>query len=123
MENYQLIRFLCAGAVGVSLSYITLYGLTEWFGVWYMLSAVLGFFVNLTSNFILQRNWTFKSRSKNVGRQFVQYTILYGALFSTNLIVLYVFTEYVGLWYIAAQLIASVVCTIISFFSSRKILA
>lgn len=37
----QVVRFCVAGAVGVIAYYAALYGLTEYFGVWYVISAGL----------------------------------------------------------------------------------
>jgi dolichol-phosphate mannosyltransferase len=60
---HQLLRFLLAGGVGLLLYYGLLYTLTEWAGVWYLFSAIIGFVACYSVNFTLHRKWTFASNS------------------------------------------------------------
>ncbi len=51
---WRAMRFCIAGAAGVIAYYATLYCLTEYLGVWYVASAVIGFILNTGLNFTLQ---------------------------------------------------------------------
>jgi len=58
----QVMRFLGAGGPGALLYYLILYILTDVIGVWYMVSAVIASVANHSSNFVLQKFWTFEDK-------------------------------------------------------------
>ena len=118
----QKIRFLLGGAVGVSLYYATLYILTEKMRIWYVASATVAFVLNWNANFIIQKYWTFENRDHNATRnQAIKYFTMALGLLITNNGLLYLLVEYVGLWYITAQIVLTIVLTIVSFIITRRI--
>ncbi|MBX4205481.1 MAG: GtrA family protein [Candidatus Doudnabacteria bacterium] len=118
----RVMRFLGAGGLGVLLYYLILYILTDLFGVWYMASAVIASIVNWTSNFVLQKLWTFQNRDKtNLHRQAGAYLSMAIGLFLANLLLLYVLVEYLRLWYMGAQVIVTVILTVASYFITSRI--
>ena len=99
----QILRFLVGGGVGVFAYYLTIYTLTEFAGVWYVISAIVAFVLNYAINFILQKFWTFKNKdTKNVSRQLTLYFGMALGFLVTNTALLYVFVEYVHLGYLVA---------------------
>ncbi len=120
----QIMRFLSAGGLGVLLYYLILYILTDIADVWYMVSAVIASVVNYGSNFVLQKFWTFKNKNTiNIYPQVGKYTVLMVSFFVANLFLLYVLVEYAHLWYLAAQVIVTILLTAISYLASRRIFA
>jgi dolichol-phosphate mannosyltransferase len=118
------VRFISSGAIGVLLYYATLYALTEFMGVWYLASAIAASLLNLSSNFILHKVWTFESMGfQNVHREAMKYGVMAALFIILNLVFLYALVEWGGLWYLAAQVLVTVVLTISSFFLSRRIFA
>ena len=118
----QVVRFCVVGAAGVIVYYAALYGFTEYLGVWYVASAVIGFILNTGLNFILQKFWTFQNKETHtVDRQIVLYVAMGVSLFAGNAIFLYLMVEYLHMWYIGAQMILTVVTSISSFFLSGRI--
>ncbi len=119
---YEVVRFLVAGGLGVCLYYLLLYTLTEYFKCWYMLSAAIASVVNFTSNFLLQKFWTFKNTDRqNIRHQVLKYAFLVVTLFLSNLGLLHVLVKYAHLWYIAAQIPVTIVLTVASYLISKKI--
>jgi len=119
---FQVLRFLTSGSISVSAYYITFYCSTEFWGVHYILSSIIAGILLGILNFTLQKLWTFKNKEKKgVQRQAMQYFALLFSLFVLNTLFLYALVEYVHLWYILAQVISTVVLTIISYFVTRKI--
>ncbi len=99
-------RFCIAGSPGTIVYYISLYGLTEYLGVWYIASSLVGFFLATGLTFALQKFWTFENREiGTTGRQSVQYFILKVLLHAINTAGLYAMVELLGMWYILAQVI------------------
>ena len=120
----QILRFLLGGGVGVAVYYATLYTLTEFAGVWYVISAIVAFVLNYAINFTLQKFWTFQNKdTKNVSRQLTLYFGMVLGFLATNTTLLYVLVEYVHLKYLVAQLILTFLLTIASFVLTRKIFA
>lgn len=118
----KIVRFCVSGAAGVVGYGVVLYGLTEYCGVWYVLSAVCGFFVNTGINFVLQKTWTFQNRDQGaVGRQLVLYFLMFVSFLVGNTVSLYLMVERLHMWYIEAQLIITIIISILSFIISGKI--
>lgn len=118
----QVVRFCVAGAAGVIAYYAALYGLTEYFGVWYVISAVIGFILNTGLNFTLQKFWTFQNKETHmVRRQLVLYVAMTVSFLVGNTVFLYLMVEYLHMWYIGAQVILTAVISVLSFIISGKI--
>jgi putative flippase GtrA len=124
-EKFLLIlRFLVGGGAGVIAYYVALYTLTEFFRVWYVLSAIIAFVLNNGINFVLQKFWTFKSNDiKAVPTQIVLYFGMGVSFLVANTGLLYVLVEYVRLYYLIAQLMLTVLLTIVSFVITKRIFA
>lgn len=118
----QVVRFCVAGAAGVITYYVALYGLTEYLGVWYVLSAVIGFVLNTGLNFTLQKLWTFQNKETHmVGRQLTLYVAMTISFLIGNTVFLYLMVEYLHMWYIAAQVILTAVISVLSFIILGRI--
>lgn len=119
---WQVVRFCIAGAAGVIAYYVALYGLTEYLGVWYVISAVIGFALNAGLNFILQKFWTFRDKKTHmIRRQLTLYTFMTCSFLIGNALFLYLMVEYLHIWYIGAQVIITIVISVLSFIISRQI--
>jgi len=120
----QIVRFCFGGAAGVAAYFITLYFLTEYFEIRYTTSSVVAFVVNMSSNFLFHKFWTFKNKEKKrrvVGRQLVLYVAMILTFFGLNLLFLYLMVEYLHLWYIGAQGILTILFSVLSYFGTRWI--
>lgn len=118
----RIMRFLAGGGIGVSAYYITLYSLTEFTGMWYVASSIIGSILNYGINFILQKFWVFRNRNtRDISRQIVIYFLAQIGFFLTNILLLYLLVEHTHIHYLVAQLILTVLLTIASFVITKKI--
>lgn len=119
----EFARFLGAVGIGTALYYVAFFVLTE-LGMWYILSSVLSFTLCYSTTFLFQKFWAFKN-CKIVGTplQIKQYTGMVVLLFLLNTTYLYFLVEHIYLWYIAAQAIASLILTPLSFWATKRIFA
>ena len=118
----RVVRFCIAGCAGVAVYYAVLYGLTEYLGVWYVASAVIGFALNAGVNFTLQKFWTFENRKMSmVGVQMALYISMMVSFLAANAALLFLLVEYLHLWYVAAQAILTVIISVLSFIISGRI--
>jgi len=116
------VRFCVAGAAGVIAYYAALYGLTEYFGIWYVISAVIGFILNTGLNFTLQKFWTFQNKETHmVHRQLVLYVAMTVSFLVGNTLFLYLMVEYLHMWYIGAQVILTAIISVLGFIISGRI--
>ena len=63
-------KYYAVGASGVLVNLALLFYLTEFVGLWYFLSYTLAISASITSNFILNKLWTFRESidsQKNLG--------------------------------------------------------
>lgn len=118
----QLVRFTFSGGAGVIAGYITLYALTEFAGLWYIFSSIFGNIVNGGINFFLEKFWTFKdSDKKHIYKQAGFYTVLRIAIFGADVGMLYMLVEYGHIHYLIAQIIVTIILSLVSFLICRKI--
>lgn len=108
----ELIRFIkylvIAGIAGTPIYFGSLYLLTEFLGIYYLLSSVIGQILAGITNYILNHYYTFKFIVKKSptaigGFKFVTIKVLGDFLF---LGFLALFTEVFGIWYILSAILA-----------------
>lgn len=118
---FRILRFLASGGVAAAVNLGVLYGMTEYLGVWYLVSASLAFIISFAVSFTLQKFWTFGDRRlAGASRQAVLYFCIALSNFFLNIGILYTLVEYAHLHYIFSELIAMVVIACASFFIYRR---
>ena len=120
-DTHVLVQFVKFGIVGVSNTLITLLVYTlllKVFGVWYIAASAIGFAVGATNGFLLNRRWTFRT---HVGDALtpVRWGIVQTAGLGVNLLLLYVFVHDAGVDKLLAQVAATAVVTVSTFFANR----
>ena len=119
----QIIRYLIVGGVVVSVNLSALYIFTDVFNIYYIISTIYAFLLSFCVSFFLQKFWTFNNQDVSgmrVARQMIFYLCLQGFCLSLNTALMYVFVEYLHIWYIASQAIISLVIAIGAFLISRR---
>jgi dolichol-phosphate mannosyltransferase len=72
-------RFYSVGASGLFVNYVASFVLTTLFPtIWYLHATVAGIVLSITSNFILNKLWTFEDRDLSLKRTIVQYGMFAG---------------------------------------------
>ena len=116
-----LVQFVKFGIVGVSNTVLTLVLCTillKVFGVWYLAASAIGFVAGATNGFLLNRRWTFR---EHVGDAFtpVRWAIVQGCGLGIDEVVLYLFVHDAHLDKLLAQVFATAVVTVTTFFVNR----
>jgi dolichol-phosphate mannosyltransferase len=117
-------RFYTVGASGLLVNYIaSLFFNTLTPDVWYLYSAVIGVLISMTSNFFLNKLWTFedwKFRLKETGIQygmFIGFSSL-GAI--VQLLILYALVENYNMEYPPALILAVAAASVGNFLLNKK---
>ncbi|MEN9524559.1 MAG: hypothetical protein RL536_628 [Candidatus Parcubacteria bacterium] len=119
----QLIRYFLAGGVVVLVNLSFLYLFTDIFGIYYIISTIYSFLISFVVSFFLQKIWTFgdKDISKvRATKQMMLYLCLQGSCIILNAVLMYVFVEYIHLWYIISQIVISIIIAFCAFLFSRR---
>lgn len=117
----EFVKFGIIGTLGMVINIVIFYSLTEFFGIYYLLSAVISFFFAVTNNFVLNKIWTFKELFSE--KFFIKYLkFVSTGLFALviNLALLFAFTELLKIYYLISQIIA-IGLTLFINFSINKI--
>jgi putative flippase GtrA len=116
-----LVQFVKFGIVGVSNTLITLAVYTlllKVFGVWYLAASAIGFLLGAVNGFLLNRRWTFRG---HVGDALtpVRWGVVQTCGLAVNEALLYVFVHDAHLDKLIAQVCATAVVTVSTFFANR----
>lgn len=119
LRSWRFLKSLIVGGISATVSLVILWVLTERFNIFYIKSSLVGFSCSLFVNFFLQKYWTFNERFGNIFRQFIKTFMLALLNIVLNTIILYVLTEFFGLWYIFGQILTMGSLAILNFTALR----
>ena len=73
---FKFVKFGIVGASGMVVHLCVLYLCMDVLGINTFISNTLGFIVAATTNYILNRIWTFRSHDKQVGMEYMKFIIV-----------------------------------------------
>jgi putative flippase GtrA len=115
----QLVRFCLVGASGYFLNLAVFSALVEGGGVHYIPSAVLAFCVAWSSNFVLNKHWTFRRHGLSTLQQGVRNLLVSLAGLGLNLALLHLLVV-AGVGEVLSQALAIAAVTPVSFLLNRR---
>jgi len=126
LYRFRWLRFGLVGAIGAAIGFPILYSLTEFAGLFYIVSAVIATVCASTCNYFLNNRWTFQEKRKAglkghlLGWFSYQWMSAIGDGFYLSLLAF--FTEAVGLWYILSAVVSIAIAFVFKFsFASTVI--
>lgn len=115
-----LYKYVGSGAIGVGIDYAVLFMLTEWAGLYYLVSVTFSYFCGFFVNFFLNKYWTFQKK-ENTSIQMVKYALLAGFNYLLTLSLMYLFTSILGINYLISRGIGLVLVTCWNFLLYKKV--
>ena len=118
----QFVKYFGVALIGYVADFGSLILLTELFNVHYLVAASVGFIMGLIVIYILSNRFVF-GKSK-IEKKYVEFIIFAGiGLVGLGLlnILMWVFTEGLGVYYIMSKIIATVFVYMWNFFARRAI--
>lgn len=118
-------RFFTVGASGLVVNYAASFLLTSLIpNIWYIHGTLFGIILSITSNFILNKIWTFEDRNFSPRHFFKQYALFLslctlGAVIQLSLV--FAFVEYSNIEYAISLLMAVVIASLSNFLLNKKI--
>lgn len=116
-------KYYVVGVSGVLVNLGILYVLKEYVGLWYLVSSAIAIYVSMTTNFFLNKAWTFNDTAIKQPVIFM-YVKFIGISIIGMLIQLgfnYLFVDKAHLYYLLAALISIVIASGVNFILNRHI--
>jgi len=117
-------RFYTVGASGLLLNYLVALGLTiDVIDTWYIHATIIGIAVSMSSNFILNKIWTFEDRNFEAKKTLIQYGKFVGfsslgALIQLGMV--YILVDNYQFAYPLALILAVVIAASSNFILNKK---
>ena len=118
----QLIRYTIVGGLAFAIDFGLLFILTEYIGLFYVLSATLSFIAGLLVNYFISRIWIFKSVIKNIKIEFTLFALIGVIGLGLNDLLIWIFTEKFHLHYMFSKLVTAVLVYLWNFFGRKYFL-
>jgi putative flippase GtrA len=122
-QHKLYVKYVIAGGTAAMTDFALLFILTDFFHVWYIVSATLAFIVAFFVSFFLQKFWTFRDNSRD---KMYKQMAMYLGVGATNTCLkaggMYVLVDYFYLWYILAQAVMAIVLALGSFVIYRFVI-
>ena len=116
-------RFFTVGASGLGINYLISLLFSSALDVWYLHATILGIMFSITSNFILNKHWTFEDKDFSPKRTIIQYGKFVGfssigALVQLGMV--YYLVDEVNIVYPAALVLAVGTAAFSNFILNKK---
>ena len=119
----QLFRYLFAGGLAFVVDVSLLYGLTEYLGVYYLLSSLIAFLVGLVITYLLSVFWIFdERRTQNRLVEIAVFGLIGGVGIILTGFFMWVFTSVLLLYYLYSKVLTTIIVFVWNFLAKKGIL-
>ncbi len=119
----QLIRYAIVGWLAFIFDIGILYILTEYFDVYYLLSAAIAFAIALSIDYYITIIWVFTKRTiYSRYKELLIFAIIGLTGLLLNVFIIWFFTEITNIYYIYSKIISSFMIYLWNFFARKIIL-
>jgi putative flippase GtrA len=116
----QLCRYTFVGAIAFAFDFVSLFALTHFGGVHYLVAAGMAFLIGLSANYALSIKWVFNRRS--IGDKRIEFLLFAGiglAGLGMNELFIWFFTEIARFHYLASKIVSTVFVYLWNFFARK----
>ena len=118
----QFFKFGVVGVIAFIVDYLSLYLLTEFLNVYYLISSIISFLLSIIVNYLLSIKWVFDIKKKQSFKDVIIFTLLSAIGLLINLLVMYLSVEVFKIHYMIGKLIATFIVMIWNFVTSKMFL-
>lgn len=119
----QLFRYFFVGGAAFLVDFGSLFVLTDFFGVYYLISAAIAFILGLIVNYGLSISWVFNNRKlENSTLEFGVFSLIGIIGLGLNEIFIWFFTAEIGFYYLISKMISAVIVLFWNFFARKFVL-
>lgn len=113
------VKYSIVGAIGTFLDLSSLYILVEYFYFPVILGSIVSFLLAVVNNFILNKSWTFRSKSTNYKKLFTKFLIVSIIGLGLTVASMYIFVNILAIWYILSKAITSLLVLTWNFLANK----
>ena len=117
----QFIIYGVVALIPTVVDFSLMYFLTEFAGLYYMLSLVIAFVIALVVSYFAQKRFTFRNGSQKYVPQFSVFCLISLVGLVVNAGIVFGTVECLGLWYMFGKVVATGVSYIWNFFAHKYI--
>jgi len=117
----KFLKFCIVGSSGMIIDFGTTWFLKEKVKINKYIANSTGFMLAATSNYLLNRFWTFQSENSHIGSEYISFMVISIIGLGINNFVLFLLTEKMKLNFYISKLFAIGVVTIWNFFMNYLI--
>lgn len=119
----QFIRYGFVAAISLAVDFSGLVLLKECTGIHYLLSATISFIAGLLTNYFLSSLWVFESsKLSSKKREFILFALIGVIGLILTDILLWLFTDVFGLFYVLSKAIATILVYFWNFGARKRML-
>ena len=116
----QFFRYIFVGGTAFIVDFFFLYFFSDICGIYYLISAVLSFIISVLVNYIMSTKWVFnQDKIDNKVLEFNLFILISTVGLAFTEILLYFFTDIVGLYYLISKIIAAIIVLFWNFLARR----
>jgi putative flippase GtrA len=120
---HQFTRYLVVGGLAFSVDFGSLYLLTEFAGLHYLISAAVAFLFGLVANYRLSRLWVFDRRTIESGTvEFLVFALIGIVGLGLNEVIMWFVGEKIHFHYVVAKVISAGIVLIWNFGARKVVL-
>ena len=118
----QTIKYFLVGGIGVGVNLGLLYVLTDFLGIWYILSQGIAIAISITNNFFLHRYWTFKNEivEPKTLERYIKFFIVSIIGMGIQLGLTFILVENYAMYYLSAAVLSIIVASAFNYLVNRK---
>ena len=119
----QMFRYLFVGGAAFLVDFLALYILTDFFGIYYLISAAIAFILGLITNYFMSISWVFNKRKlKNRHFEFGVFAAIGLVGLGLNEVFIWFFTQDLQIYYLLSKIFAAVIILFWNFFARKFML-
>lgn len=119
----QLFRYIFVGGAAFIVDFGSLFILTDFFGIYYLVSAAIAFILGLIVNYLLSISWVFNNRKLNSSTmEFGVFSLIGMVGLGLNEVFIWFFTAEVGFYYLISKIISAIIVLFWNFFARKYVL-
>lgn len=116
----QFLRYIIVGGCAFVTDFCTVWLLKE-LGLHYLVAGVFGFILGVTVNYFLSKNLAFSGKKANMSKEaeFALFIVISLIGLGLTELLMWVFTDGLGLFYLVSKAIAAVIVLLWNFFAKK----
>lgn len=113
------LKYCMVGVAGTFIDLVSLFIFVEYFLLPVIPATVLSFLLAVTNNFIFNKIWTFKNKSKNYRKLYVKFLIVSVVGLGLTVASMYIMVNVIGIWYMFAKAFTSLIVLTWNFLANK----